>query len=26
MVTGSFGKIDKTIICVQSVDGALFFF
>ena len=26
MVSGSFGKGSKQIICVQSVDGALFFF
>ena len=26
MVAGNFGKSAKAIICVQSVDGALFFF
>lgn len=26
MIHGNFGKGEKTIICVQSVDGALFFF
>ena len=25
-VTGNFGKNAKTVICVQSVDGALFFY